>query len=67
MKQQISGTPFSEAKLGLWTPWGILRLPETEAEPDNTGREQRRRLAGVPLRPLGGERSIRARDREPLS
>lgn len=67
MKQQISGTPFSDAKLGLWTPWGVLRLPETEAKADKTGREQRRRLARERLRPAGGALPIRARDREPLS
>lgn len=67
MKQQLSGTPVSDAKLGLWTPWGVLRLPETETEADRIGREQRRRLARERLRPAGGARPIRARDREPLS
>lgn len=63
MKQQISGKSFSERKVGLWTPWGILRLPD----PDNAEHEPRRRLPALRGRSGGGARPVRVRDLEPLA
>lgn len=51
MRRDFSEAPLPERKVGLWTPWGVVRLDARDA-----GADDARRLAAPPPR-AGGRRA----------
>lgn len=64
MKRQISEAALPGRKVDLWTPWGILRLTDTE----DAAKDERKPLSRVWMRPVGDmpvdKRPARERDAE---